>query len=150
MNIINLLNNRDELIISRFLEIWESSVKKTHAFLLDSDIVKIKPEVEQTLKYVKQLYGYCDCNGIFQGFIGTVEEKIEMLFIDVNSRGKGIGKFLLNFAVKNLGVKFVDVNEQNEQGVGFYKHLGFIEISRSEYDNEGRRFPLLHLEYITP
>ncbi|MDR1040632.1 MAG: GNAT family N-acetyltransferase, partial [Deltaproteobacteria bacterium] len=47
----------------------------------------------------------------------------------------------------SLGVKFVDVNEQNEQGVGFYRHLGFHVISRSEYDEQGRHFPLLHLEF---
>jgi putative acetyltransferase len=146
MNKIYLLTNRDEKIIIRLLDIWESAVKSTHAFLSDYDISQIKSEVRQILIKFKQLYGYCDDKGILQGFIGIEEQKIEMLFIDDNSRGKGIGKQLLEYAVSNLGAKFVDVNEQNEQGVGFYRHLGFHVVGRSESDGQGRPFPLLHLK----
>ncbi|MDR1111149.1 MAG: GNAT family N-acetyltransferase [Deltaproteobacteria bacterium] len=150
MKNINLLTNRDEQTITRLLDIWESAVRKTHDFLSDCDIDHIKPEVQQALKNIKQLYGFFDDKGIVQGFIGITDDKIEMLFIDDNVRGQGIGKQLLDYAVSNLGAKFVDVNEQNEQGVGFYNHLGFYVIGRSEYDEQGRPFPLLHLEFNPP
>ncbi len=39
----------------------------------------------------------------------------------------------------------VDVNEQNEQAVGFYAHTGFIVTGRSATDGEGRPYRLLHL-----
>jgi putative acetyltransferase len=147
MKKINLLANRDGQTISRLLDIWESAVKKTHAFLSDSDMAQIKTEVRQALKNVELLYGYCDDKGLLQGFIGLEGHKIAMLFIDDQARGQGIGKQLLNYAVGGLGAKFVDVNEQNEPGVGFYRHLGFQVVSRSEYDGQGRPFPLLHLEF---
>ncbi|MDR1082076.1 MAG: GNAT family N-acetyltransferase [Deltaproteobacteria bacterium] len=150
MNNIYLLTNRDEQTITRLLDIWESAVKNTHAFLSDCDIAQIKPEVWQALQSVKLLYGYCDDEGILQGFIGIADNKIEMLFIDGNARGQGIGKRLLNYTVNNLGAMFVDVNEQNELGVAFYKHLGFHVIGRSEYDEQGRPYPLLHLELNLP
>ena len=70
-----------------------------------------------------------------------------MLFVHADARGKDIGKTLLNYAVDNLGAKFVDVNEQNGQGVGFYMHMGFRVIGRSDFDGQGRPFPLLHLEF---
>ena len=73
-----------------------------------------------------------------------------MLFIDADARGQGIGKKLLKFAFANLGAKYVDVNEQNELGVGFYEHMGFIQASRSEHDEQGRPFPILHLELNRP
>ncbi len=69
-----------------------------------------------------------------------------MLFVDDGVRGQGIGKQLLRYAVDVLGARFVDVNEQNTQGVGFYRHMGFSTIRRSEHDDQGRPFPLLHLE----
>ena len=48
-----------------------------------------------------------------------------MLFIDNNHRGIGIGKKLITYAIDNLQVTKVDVNEQNNQAVGiFYKHIG--------------------------
>jgi len=41
------------------------------------------------------------------------------------------------------------VNEQNLQGVGFYLHMGFVETGRSETDDQGRPYPLLHLRLAT-
>jgi putative acetyltransferase len=38
-----------------------------------------------------------------------------------------------------------DVNEQNAQAVDFYEHLGFERTGRSEMDNQGRPYPLIHL-----
>lgn len=46
---------------------------------------------------------------------------------------------------KNLEVKKVDVNEQNEQALGFYEHHGFKTIGRSELDASGKPYPILHM-----
>ncbi|WP_317233052.1 MULTISPECIES: GNAT family N-acetyltransferase [Pontibacter] len=80
------------------------------------------------------------------GFSGTAEGKVEMLFIDPIYRGKGVGKALLQHAIEVLGCTKVDVNEQNEQAVGFYKHAGFKVVSRSETDSMGKPFPILSME----
>ena len=39
----------------------------------------------------------------------------------------------------------VDVNEQNDDAVGFYASLGFSVVGRSPTDGGGRPFPLLHM-----
>ena len=39
----------------------------------------------------------------------------------------------------------VDVNEQNHGAVGFYRHIGFEVTGRSDLDDQGRPYPLLHL-----
>jgi len=39
----------------------------------------------------------------------------------------------------------VDVNEQNDQAVGFYRKMGFTETGRSPTDDDGRPYPLLHM-----
>lgn len=49
------------------------------------------------------------------GFMRVSGDDIEMLFIDPDFMGKGIGKILLLHAINNLNVKKVDVNEQNEK-----------------------------------
>lgn len=97
------------------------------------------------MEAIEKLYCYCDDNGMMQGFVGVQSDKIEMLFIDASARGQGIGKQLLNFALADLGARYVDVNEQNEQGVDFYEHMGFAVMSRSELDEQGKPFPILHL-----
>jgi len=69
-----------------------------------------------------------------------------MLFLHPEARGNGIGKKLVAFAIDQLKANKVDVNEQNEQAVGFYQHAGFKAISRSETDGLGMPFPILHME----
>lgn len=150
MGQIKSVDERDEQTINRLLDIWESAVAKTHTFLSEADIIAIKPDAKSGLMAIDSLYCFLDDADIAQGFIGVKNEKIEMLFIDADARGQGIGKHLLKFALTNLDAKYVDVNEQNDQGVGFYKYMGFIAMNRSELDEQGRPFPILHLELNRP
>lgn len=45
-------------------------------------------------------------------------------------------------------MRCLDVNEQNEQAVGFYLHMGFEVAGRSELDGTGKPYPLLHLRRL--
>ena len=69
-----------------------------------------------------------------------------MLFVSDECRGKGIGKSLVEYAVKTLNVNYVDVNEQNPQALGFYEHVGFEVFKKSEFDEQGNPFPILHMK----
>ena len=78
--------------------------------------------------------------------MGIAEENLEMLFVDNEYRGTGIGKKLIAYATANLHVTKVDVNEQNNQAVGFYKHIGFSVYKRSNLDGEGKEYPISHMQ----
>ena len=78
--------------------------------------------------------------------MGVAAQNLEMLFIHPDYIGKGLGNILLGFAIENLNVIKVDVNEQNQQALGFYKHHGFEIVNRSERDATGKPYPILHLE----
>ena len=69
-----------------------------------------------------------------------------MLFVHPDYRGKQVGKKLLTYSIEKMNVRKVDVNEQNDQAVGFYKRFGFETISRSELDATGKPYPVLHME----
>lgn len=69
-----------------------------------------------------------------------------MLFVHPDYRGKQVGKKLLTYSIEKMNVIKVDVNEQNDQAVGFYKRFGFETISRSELDATGKPYPVLHME----
>lgn len=127
-------------------EIWEASVRATHDFLPEQNIRALKPQVrERYMPQIPMLLA-ADEAGEPLGFIGCHENRIEMLFVSPESRGTGVGKQLLQYAIEQLQVDEVDVNEQNPQGVGFYLHMGFAQTGRSELDGEGNPFPLLHLK----
>lgn len=128
------------------IEIWERSVRATHDFLPEAEINELKPLILNEYFQHVLLHKYTQDNQII-GFIGTSPDNIEMLFIEPNFRGQGIGKALTLFVIEKLNIHKVDVNEQNPQAVGFYQKLDFEVISRSELDGQGKAYPLLHLKH---
>lgn len=140
---LNIINNKD---MEEILDTWESSVRATHDFLSEEDIISIKPQVVEGVKYVSNLLCVRDENDVIKAFMGIHDFKIEMLFVSNESRGNGIGKRLVEYAIEVLNVNYVDVNEQNPQAFGFYKHMGFEVFKRSEFDEQGNPFPILHMK----
>ncbi len=124
--------------------IWERSVRATHTFLPEEDIIDIKSALATEYFPHVDLYGVLSEEGAIAGFMGISGTKLEMLFIDDCMRGRGLGTRLVESAIA-MGVSSVDVNEQNEAALGFYLAKGFHMVSRDEYDSEGRPFPILHL-----
>ena len=128
----------------RLMEVWESAVLNTHDFLKEEDFLYYKKQLPKYFQHVTLLG--IEQEGAIVGFMGIAEGTLEMLFVDNHCRGTGIGKKLINYAIANLQVTRVDVNEQNIQAVGFYKHIGFNVLRRSELDGEGKEYPILHMQ----
>jgi len=125
------------------IEIWEASVRGTHHFLKEEDIVFFKSMMKEYLSAVN-LFVIKDVTDIC-GFGGVCDDKLEMLFVHPAYTGRGLGKQLLLYAITKMNVTKVDVNEQNENAVGFYLHNGFEVADRSELDSSGKPYPILHL-----
>src|SRR5213596_92344 len=128
----------------RVVEVWEASVRATHHFVAESDIEMFRPLVFDELPHT-DLACVLEVNGMVAGFIGIAEGKVEMLFIHTDDRAQGIGRTLLRYEMNERGATTVDVNEQNDQALGFYMRMGFEVVARSELDSNGKPYPLLHL-----
>ncbi|QBF29087.1 acetyltransferase [Pseudomonas tructae] len=129
----------------QLLNIWLRSVRATHHFLQESDIEALLPQLRDIYLPAVELWVAVDAEDCPLGFIGLNENHVEMLFIEPDLRGKGIGRALLDHSRSSRSQMSVDVNEQNPEAVGFYLHYGFVQTGRSPLDGEGRPFPLLHL-----
>lgn len=127
------------------LAIWEASVRATHHFLKEEDIAYYKPLILNEYFDAVRLCCLRADSGEVVAFMGTSSDKIEMLFIHPAMRGKGYGKILLLYAIEVLGLSKVDVNEENEQAVDFYKHMGFTVVDRSATDGQGKQYPILFM-----
>lgn len=127
-------------------ELWEASVRSTHHFLSEEDILYYKPLVRDVYFPAVQIYIIRNNKNSIAGFVGLSNEMIEMLFVHPSEQGKGYGKALLNFAINEKGLHKVDVNEQNESAFRFYLNQGFDVIGRDETDAQGKPFPILHLQ----
>lgn len=126
--------------IPRVVEVWEVSVRATHHFLTEANIQFFKSLVADDLTQLQTLLGVRDGNGQVVGFIGVEGSEVEALFIHPAWRGQGVGRRLFTYAVDALGATAVDVNEQNDQAVGFYRHMGFEVTGRSAVDGLGQPF----------
>ena len=129
----------------RLLEIWEGSVRATHDFLAEADIQELKPLIFEQYFDAVDLRCAKNSQGEILGFCGVHDGNIEMLFISPDARGKGVGALLVAYAIKSQCATKVDVNEQNEQALGFYQHIGFSVTGRSPIDGQGKPYPLLHM-----
>jgi len=124
--------------------VWEASVRATHHFLKEEDILYFKPLILNT--YLDAVALRCiRINNRIIGFLGVADHHLEMLFIHPDYRGQGFGKQLLQYSIDQLNVQKVDVNEQNQQAVDFYLLSSFQVVSRSELDATGKPYPILHL-----
>ena len=127
--------------------LWERSVRATHGFLSEQDIVDLRPQVKDALGHDElELWVLADADDTPMGFLGLSGNDISALFLDPAARNRGAGRRLIAHAPSlREGELTVDVNEQNSAGVGFYEALGFVVVGRSPLDDEGRPFPLLHM-----
>ena len=124
---------------------WVLSVRASHHFLTEADIVRLTPQAEGALQQIETLWIVKD-NLEPIGFMGAQDRKIEMLFLHPDYFHQGLGKTLVNRAFDELNVEFVDVNEQNPEALKFYEHMGFKIFKRNESDSEGNPFPILELK----
>lgn len=141
MEILPYHNSMREQII----QIWEQSVRATHLFLAEDDIVFFAALVNEI--DFENIPIFCAKeDATLLGFIGIVDKKIEMLFVLPAMMGKGIGKALLWFAIEHCHAYMVDVNEQNIHARNFYEKNGFRVYDRSETDGSGKPYPVLHMK----
>lgn len=131
----------------RVVEVWESSVRATHHFVAESDIQIFKPMVRDVLPHLN-LACVRDEEGEVIGFTAVTDGNVDMLFIHADWRDQGVGRRLLRYAIESMGATALDVNEQNEQALGFYVRMGFEVVGRSELDGTGKPYPLLHMRLI--
>ena len=142
---IKEIKDRNSSLISQLLEVWEDSVKATHLFLSSEEIKNIKEYVPQAISGVSHLVIIENESHQPIAFMGIEDRKLEMLFIKNSERGKGLGKQLLNYGIKNYNVNELAVNEQNPNAKGFYEYMGFKTYKRTELDEQGNQYPILYM-----
>ncbi len=134
--------------VPRLVELWEASVRATHSFLSEEDILGLVPLVADALETALDVTVATDGAGVLLGFSGIAGSKLEALFVDPAATGAGVGGALMRHALDERRIWRVDVNEENPGALAFYRKYGFQVRSRSATDGQGRPFPILHMELV--
>lgn len=128
------------------LDIWLRSVRATHTFLSEEDIESFIPLVRDYLASSEpEFWVLCSDSAEIMGFMGMSGSKMDALFLAPEFHRRGGGRLLVRHAQDLRRELTVDVNEQNPEAVCFYEACGFVVAGRSEVDDMGRPFPLLHM-----
>lgn len=126
-------------------EIWEEHYTKILSqeqidYMLDLfySTEKIQSEIEEGISWEmlmddKKPIGYLVCK------IESEKLYISKIYLKEETRGKGLGKFLLNHAVelaKQNGKKsiYLNVNKYNTDSIEFYERMGFVKIDEGVFD----------------
>lgn len=125
--------------------IWHDAVRATHDFLSEEDFRFFEGLVRD--QYIPATSFWCAVDGSDHplGFLGMTDAKIDALFVAPPAHGRGIGRALVDHARGLASSLTLDVNAQNAGAVAFYQRLGFRVVDRSEVDDSGRPYPILHM-----
>lgn len=132
--------------MARLLAVWEASVRATHDFVSEEKIQALKNLIQERQLFQKsEIFCVRNQDNEVAGFVGVSNKSLDMLFLHPDAIGTGVGKALILYAINVKNATRVDVNEQNKYALSFYKHFGFEVTGRSETDDFGQPFPILHM-----
>lgn len=94
-----------------------------------------KPEVLQALYAAED-------EGLVKGFIEVYGEEVRKLYADPFFQNQGIGHELLDYAVHELGVKWLWALEKNEKARRFYHRHGFTETGEKVLEEDTTEYLL--------
>src|SRR5690606_26344099 len=119
------------------------------SFVPAEEIQSMIPHVRSYLSSGEsEIWVACDDSGVAMGFMGLSGNKMESLFLAPEYHGRGAGRLLVRHAQSLCPELTVDVNEQNVAARRFYEACGFVVEGRSELDEQGQPYPLLHMRLV--
>ena len=111
--------------------VWLRSVRASHAFLSESEIQALLPDVTSYLLSTEsELWVVESRPGEPAGFMALSGSAIEAMFLSPEIFRRGCGRRLVELARERYGELTVDVNEQNEGACRFYASCGFVVANR--------------------
>lgn len=123
--------------IDKIMEIWLKSTVEAHKFIPAKYWYDNYQVVKDMYIPLAETFVYEDEEGI-KGFISVIEKEfIGALFVDVKEQGQGIGKALIEEAMKNYKKLTLAVYKENKPAVEFYKKRGFKIIKEQKNEDSG-------------
>lgn len=128
----------------RLLTIWRTASEIGHPFFTQTQLDEQQQLVGDVyLPKAETWVALSKANPV--GFIGLLGNFIGGLFVAPENHGAGVGKSLIEHALKIHGTLELDVYALNEGALGFYRRLGFVEIFRRPCDDNGLAFEVIKL-----
>lgn len=128
------------------LRVWREASRVGHPFLSDADL-EAQERLTRKAHLPRAELVVAEQTGAIIGFIATHEDRIGALFVAPEAQGRGVGRRLIEHAQAGRAKLQLGVYEANHAARAFYRRCGFVQIGRSEHDDEGRALAVLELTW---
>jgi len=110
------------------LSIWREASELAHPFLTAQQLDQAEAMIRDQFMDMAEIY-IADHEGQPVGFIALIGNEVGGLFLRPSLHGRGIGKALMDRAVKVKNALSLEVFTNNAIGRKFYRSYGFVEGS---------------------
>lgn len=133
---LTMIRKYEDEDIDAVVSSWRIATELAHPFLekgfLDSEAIALRDiYLPATETWVTEV------DGKVVGFIALMGSEIAALFLVPELHGKGLGRSMVDRAVKEKGTLSVEVFEKNPIGRRFYDAYGFQKIGEYVFDRTG-------------
>lgn len=134
---LRLAGERD---LDGLTDLWERAARTSHGFMADADFAEARPYLRDALLPSMEVW-VAARDGRPLGLAGTRGTHLELLYVEPDVHGTGVGTLLL----EHVAPTSVEVYAGNTHGLGFYTSHGFRTLRTHTTDAFGRPFPVVHL-----
>ncbi|MFF2324368.1 GNAT family N-acetyltransferase [Agrobacterium sp. NPDC058088] len=128
-------------------DIWLEASLLAHPFIGESRLMDQRALIEK--QYLPSAETWvATLDGEPAGFISLLDTFIGGLFVSPCRQGHGIGRNLVSHALRLKGELSLEAYTENVQAMGFYRAIGFQELSRRSTDDEGYSFENARLRLV--
>ncbi|NJK70616.1 MAG: GNAT family N-acetyltransferase [Microcoleus sp. SU_5_3] len=129
---------------STLLEVWYQAAAIAHYFLPAEHFQTERTAIATDYLPIAETWVY-EHQGKVVGFISLLGQTVGGFFVEPAMQGKGIGRLLMDHAVRLRGSLEVEVFVQNATGQRFYDRYGFVPVGQSYHDGTGQ--PLMQMRF---
>ena len=119
------------------VEAWTAASRIATPFLSDGFVAAERERIPTVWLPVAETW-VADHEGAVAGFISLIGHEVGGLFVHPDHQGRGIGRALMDHAVRLRGSLFLDVFEDNAIGRRFYDRYGFRFDHEHVHEETGR------------
>ncbi len=120
----------------RLLEVWAAASAIAHPFVSDEFHAEERNDIRYIYLPMAETWVY-ETEGRAVGFIAPLGHEVGGFFVHPDYQGRGIGRALMDHAVKLRGDVFLDVFSKNSIGRNFYARYGFEQSVRHMHEATG-------------
>lgn len=133
--------------LKKLSRIWLDASLLAHPFIGEHRLLEQRTLIEN--EYLPNAETWVACiEDEPSGFISLLDTFIGGIFVSPPQQGLGVGRRLISHALNLAGLLEFEVYTDNKKAMKFYASIGFQELSRRAFDDDGHAFENARLRLI--